>query len=167
MKKIIAYLVFGVFFVSLTSFDFHKFYVAIYQINYASEKQMLQITARVFVDDLNNALEKKYKKKFYLGTDTESPEDVVVLKKYLAENFTMKVNGQSKAMGFLSKEMEGDVLICYLSIRDVSKLKSLEVYNTILVGWNSEQQNIAHFTVLGAKESFLFTAASTKRMLKF
>lgn len=167
MKKIIVYLIFGFFFVSLTSFGFHKFYVAIYQINYASEKQMLQITARVFVDDLNNALEKKYKKKFYLGTDTESPEDLAALKKYLAENFTMKVNGQSKSMGFLSKEMEGDVLICYLSIRGVSKLKSLEVYNTILIGWNSEQQNIAHFTVLGTKESFLFTTSSTKRMLKF
>lgn len=167
MKKIIAYLIFGVFFVSLTSFGFHKFYVAIYQINYASEKQMLQITARVFVDDLNNALEKKYKKKFYLGAGTESPEDLAALKKYLAENFTMKVNGQSKAMSFLSKEMEGDVLICYLNIRDVAKLKSLEVHNTVLVGWESEQQNIAHFTILGAKESFLFTGSSTKRMLKF
>ncbi|MEZ7504661.1 DUF6702 family protein [Flavobacterium sp. Arc2] len=167
MKKTILYLFFGILFLSLTSFEFHKFYVAVYQVNYAPDKEMLQITSRIFVDDLNKALEKKYNKKLYLGTDKESPEDLVLLKKYLSEHFTIKVNGQSRAINFLSKELEGDVLICYSSIKDVSKLKSLEVYNAILVDWDSEQQNIAHFTVLGTKQSFLFTASSTKRMLKF
>ena len=152
---------------TLTSFGFHKFYVAVYQINYAPEKEMLQITSRIFADDLNKALEKKYTKKHYLGTDKESPEDLVLLKKYLSENLIIKVNGQSKAMNFLSKEMEGDVLICYLSIKDISKLKSLEVHNAVLVDWDSEQQNITHFTILGTKQSFLFTASSTERMLKF
>ena len=152
---------------TLTSFGFHKFYVAVYQINYAPEKETLQITSRIFADDLNKALEKKYTKKHYLGTDKESPEDLVLLKKYLSENLIIKVNGQSKAMNFLSKEMEGDVLISYLSMKDISKLKSLEVHNAVLVDWDSEQQNITHFTILGTKQSFLFTASSTERMLKF
>jgi len=167
MKKIILYLFCGIFFLSLTSFGFHKFYVAVYQVNYAPEKEMLQITSRIFVDDLNKALEKKYNKKTYLGTDKESPEDLILFKKYLSEHFTIKVNGQSRAINFLSKELEGDVLICYSSVKDVSKIKSLEVYNAILVDWDTEQQNIAHFTILGTKQSFLFTASSTKRMLKF
>jgi hypothetical protein len=167
MKKTIFYLFFGVFFLTLTSFGFHKFYVAVYQINYSPEKEMLQITSRIFADDLNKALEKKYTKKHYLGTNKESPEDLVLLKKYLSENLIIKVNGQSKAMNFLSKEMEGDVLISYLSMKDISKLKSLEVHNAVLVDWDSEQQNITHFTILGTKQSFLFTASSTERMLKF
>lgn len=167
MKKIIAYLFYGIFFLTLTSFGFHKFYVAVYQINYAPEKEMLQITARIFVDDLNKALEKKYKKKQYLGTEKETPEDLVLLQKYLTENLTIKANGQSKPMSFLSKELEGDVLICYLRIKGVTKLKSLDVHNTVLVDWDSEQQNIAHFTVLGDKQSVLFTASSTEKMLKF
>lgn len=167
MKKTILYLFFGIFFLTLTSFGFHKFYVAVYQINYVPEKEMLQITSRIFADDLNKALEKKYNKKLYLGTDKESPEDIALLKKYLSEHFTIKVNGQSRPVNFLSKELEGDVLICYSSVKDIPKLKSLEVYNAVLVDWDSEQQNIAHFTVLGTKQSFLFTASSTKRMLKF
>jgi hypothetical protein len=167
MKKSIVYLFCGVFFLSLTSFGFHKFYVAVYQINFAPEKEMLQITSRVFADDVNKALEKKYSKKHYIGTAKESPEDQVLLKKYFAENLTIKIDGQSKSMNFLSKEMEGDILICYLSVKGVSKVKSLEVHNAILVDWESEQQNITHFTILGTKQSFLFTASSTERMLKF
>jgi hypothetical protein len=77
--KSIVYL-FGVFFLEFNLFGFHKFYVAVYQINFAL-KGMLQITSRVFADDLNKALEKKYNKKHYIGTDKESPEDLVLLKK--------------------------------------------------------------------------------------
>jgi hypothetical protein len=49
--------------------------------------------------------------------------------------------------------MEGDVLT-YLSSKGISKLKSIEVHNAILVDWDSEQQNITHFTILGTKQSF-------------
>jgi hypothetical protein len=55
-------------FLEFNLFGFHKFYVAVYQINFAPEKEMLQITSRVFADDLNKALEKKYNKKHYIGT---------------------------------------------------------------------------------------------------
>jgi hypothetical protein len=163
MKKTIFYLFLAFFFIILTSFGVHKFYMGIYQINYAPEKKMLQITARIFVDDLDKALEKKYNKKLH----TEAPAEMVLLKKYLAENFSIKVNGKSSQINFLSKELEGDVLVCYLSINGVSKINSLETYNSILTDWNLEQQNITHFTILGEKQSFLFTESSTKYMLKF
>jgi hypothetical protein len=167
MKKTIFYLFLAFFFIILTSFGVHKFYMGIYQINYEPEKKMLQITARIFVDDLDKALEKKYNKKLHLGTHTEAPAEMVLLKKYLAENFSIKVNGKSSQINFLSKELEGDVLVCYLSINGVSKINSLETYNSILTDWNLEQQNITHFTILGEKQSFLFTESSTKYMLKF
>jgi hypothetical protein len=167
MKKKIFYLFLAVFFVTLTSFSVHKFYMGIYQINYAPEKKMLQITTRIFVDDLDKALEKKYKKKLHLGTEAESPEELALLKKYLAEKLLIKINGEVSPMNFLSKELEGDVLVCYLRIDGVSKINSLETYNAVLIDWNSEQQNITHFTILGEKQSFLFTESSTKKMLKF
>jgi hypothetical protein len=58
---------------------------------------MLQITSRVFADDLNKALE-KYNKKHYIGTAKESPEDLVLLKKIFCGKLNDKVNGQSKSM---------------------------------------------------------------------
>lgn len=167
MKNTIVYLFFGIVFLSLTSFGYHKFYMGIYQVNYAPEKKMLQITSRIFVDDLNNALEKKYTKKLNLGTDKESSEELVLLKKYMSEKFTLKVNGELKPIQFLSKELDGDVMVCYWNIREVSKIKSIEVYNAVLVDWNSEQQNITHFSVNKIKNSFLFTNSSTREVLKY
>ena len=72
---------------------FHKFYVAIYQINYAPQKKMIQITARLFIDDLNDALENKFHKKTFLGTDKETLEEEALMKKYIAEKWSAKTDG--------------------------------------------------------------------------
>ena len=141
--------------------------MAIFQVNYVPEKKMLQITSRIFVDDLNLAIEKKYGKKVSLGSEKESVDDQGVLKKYFTENLQIKVNGQSKPVAFLSKELEGDVLICYCRVTDVAKLHSAEITNTLLTHWNSEQQNILHFTAFGNKQTVLFTASNKTEVLKF
>ena len=54
--------VLAIAFLVFSSFGMHKFYTAIYQIEFAPKKKMIQITTRIFIDDLNKALEKKYKK---------------------------------------------------------------------------------------------------------
>ena len=167
MKKTILITFFGILFLTLTSFSVHKFYVALYQVNYAPEKKMLQITSRIFVDDLNSAVGKKYSKKINLGSENESVDDVNFLKKYFSEKFYIKVNGQTKPILFLSKEMEGDVLICYFSVKEIQKINSLEIYNAVITEGNAEQQNIMHFNVSGVKNTLLFTESTSKGMLKY
>jgi hypothetical protein len=167
MKKTIFYLFLGIVFFSVSAFEMHKFYAAIFQVNYVQEKKMIQITSRIFLDDLSKAIEKKYNKKNNLASEKESTEDINLLNRYISENLVFKVNGQPKAFRFFSKETEGDVLVCYFSIKDISKLKKLEVYNTILSDWNSEQQNIMHFIVSGEKRSTLFTSSHKSEMLNY
>jgi hypothetical protein len=167
MKKTILITFFGLLFLTLTSFSAHKFYVALYQVNYAPEKKMLQITTRIFVDDLNTSIGKKYQKKINLGSEKETDEDLIFFKKYFNEKFNIKVNGQVKPIHFISKEMEGDVLICYFSIKEIQKINSIEIYNAVITEGNSEQQNIMHFTVMGVKNTLLFTESTSKGVLKY
>jgi len=168
MRKKLVYGLIGLLFVSLSAFTFHKFYMGIFQVNYAAEKKMIQITSRIFIDDLNNGLEKKYHKKTFVGTEKETQADIDLLKKYLADNFSIKINGQPKSITFLSKEVEaGDVLVCYSRIKDIDKFKIIEISNSILVDWNAEQQNITHISAFGIKKSVLFTESSRKEVLKY
>lgn len=159
-------LLFFIVFVALSSFTMHKFYVSVYQINYAEKKKMLQITSRIFVDDLNSILKLKYHQKTNLGEPNESENDIFLLKKYLAENLQFKVNGNLKPFYFANKEMEGNVLICYLSIKEIAKIKTLEIQNAVLHDFSDEQQNIIQTNLYGKKESFLFTPGNAKTMLK-
>lgn len=166
MTKRILYTFIGLLILTLMSFGVHKFYVSIYQINYAPEKKMLQITSRIFNDDLNAVLYKHYNKKTFIGESNETPEDVVLMKKYILEHFSIKVNGQQKAINYLSKELEGNVVICYYNIKEISKIKTLEIQNTALFDLNSEQQNIIQTTFNGKKQSLLLTNDNIRGMLK-
>jgi hypothetical protein len=167
MKKRILYPLFALLFLTTSAFTLHKFYMALYQINYAPEKKMLQITSRIFIDDLNNTLEKKYDKKFNLGSEKESAEELILVKEYLAKHFSIKVNNQVKPMNFLSKELDDDVLVCYWNIKGISKINSLEIYNTVLTDLFPEQKNLVHITVFGLKNSILFTNSTSTEVLKY
>jgi hypothetical protein len=126
----------------LTSVSLHRFYVSVTEINFVSTKKEIQITSRYFIDDLNNCFEKKYKTKFYLCSSKESEEQLTYLKKYLADNFSIKVNVKAKDMIFLTKEIEDDVMICYFKIKDVSKINTLELKNTVFYTWTREELNL-------------------------
>ena len=91
---------------------------------------------------------------------------ISLLKKYLAEKFTLKVDGQLKPMNFLSKEIENNIVICYLNIKNIPKIKYIEVQNSILTEIYSEQQNIIQSNLNGEKDSLLLTAEKTNGMLK-
>lgn len=151
----------------LISASVHKFYVSVTEINFVTTKKEIQITSRYFIDDLNNSLEKKYKTKFYLGSIKESEEQVTLLKKYLTENFSVKVNAKAKEMIFLTKEIEDDVLICYFKIKDVSKINSLELKNTLFFDFISEQQHITHTQIGSVKRSILLTSGNPEELLKY
>lgn len=166
MKKQIISILLPILLFTISASTVHKFHMALYQINYASEKKMLQTTSRIHIDDLNKALEKKYKKKIAVENENNSSEELL-LKEYLSNRFSIKVNGQVKPLNFLSKEIEGDELVCYWNIKGLSKINTLEVNNTVLTECFSDQQNLINVTVLGVKQSFILTNSLTSKSLKY
>ncbi len=166
MKKFIVTIVVLFLSFSLTSFSTHKFYIGVYQVDYKLDKKEFQITSRVFIDDIEKALETKYKKKLYLATSKENKESDALIAKYFKEKFKVAVNDKAQEMVFLAKEYEDDVLICYHKINYSSKIKSLNMYNTILTEQFSEQQNLLHINVNSNKKSFLFTNTNTDEKIQ-
>ena len=165
MKKI-RLLFLLVLFVTLSSMAFHKFYVSVNQIDYIPKKKALEITSRIFIDDIDLALEKKYGKKLYLGTTRESLESLDFLKKYFKEKFFIKVNGQQKEIILLGKEVEDNVLICYFKIKEIEKITSIEIKYTVLMEIY-DQQHIFHTAILGTKKSLLLTSGNTQGLLNY
>jgi len=166
MKGIQKYTVSFLLLFFLTAMTVHKFYVSTYQVNYVSQKKMLQITSRIFIDDLNEALEKKYKKKAFVGTNRQTEADIDLMKKYIAEKCLIKVNGEQKSFIYLSNEIEANVLVCYFSIKDISKLNTLSIENSALMELYGDQQNVIQANIDGDKKSLLLTVDNFKGILK-
>lgn len=164
MKLFKLFIVLSVF-VGVSSFGVHKFYTSISKIEFVPKKKSVQITSRIFIDDITEAMEKKYHKKIFLASEKETSGDVELLKKYLSEKFSIKINRQPKTLVFVTKELEDNILICYLKINDVAKIQSMEVENTIIMEVHNEQQNKIQTIIDGKKNDLLLTSDNTKGII--
>ncbi|MFS4457486.1 DUF6702 family protein [Maribacter sp. 2304DJ31-5] len=145
----------------------HKFYISVTHVGYSNKDKAIQITTRVFLDDMNAVLEERYDIRSNLGTGSESESDQTYLKKYVRTKLVVEINGQQVAYNFLGKEYDMDMVVCYLEIPeiDLSDLKSISVENEILTDLYDEQQNVVHFKIDGKKKSHVLIKSNTKGML--
>ncbi len=165
MKKVLfgASLLF--IFLSVSAYKAHKFYVSIYQLDYKPAKKELQITSRIFLDDLVDAIEGSSKKKVNLGEKNQSTEDLALFEKYQKDHLYIKVNNKAVAYKYLSSELENNVFISYFKVENLGAVKSIEVKNTALFEILPTQQNIIQIIIDKEKSSLLLTRenASGKR----
>jgi len=149
------------------AFTVHKFYVSVTNINYSEQDDALQITSRIFIDDLENVLFERYDFKAQLATDDESDQADEYVEKYFRTKFVVKLNGKYVDYIFLGKKYDNDIIICYLELPgiDLPKLASIEIQNEVLTDLFEEQQNVVHFKIKGTKKSFVLIKENNKGML--
>jgi hypothetical protein len=157
----------AVFFL-LSSFTIaHKFYVSVTNINYSEETDALQITSRIFIDDLEDLLKERYDIKASLATKEESPIADDYIQKYLKSKFVLELNDKVASYNYIGKKYDNDVIIFYLEVPDVgfTALKSISVQNEVLTDLYEEQKNLVHIKWKGKKKSFVLIRENNKGML--
>lgn len=163
MKK-----VFLLFLLPLFAFaTVHKFYLSVSNIGYSEKDDALQITTRVFIDDMNTVLKERYAVEAVLGGDEESAMSQEYLEKYIRAKFRVTRNGETAVYTILGTKYDADVLILYMEVPkvDFSKVSSIGIENEILTDLYDEQQNVVHFNIAGKKKSFVLLKSDTKGML--
>ena len=167
MKNKVKFLFVFAVLMLLTSLTVHKFYVSVTEVTYAESKNRIEITTRIFIDDLEKGLEKKYNKKINLATKEEIPEAKEFIKGYLNQRVQANVNNKTTEVIFLGSEVENDVLICYLKIDFSEKITTFELYNNVLTEIYADQQNLIHTNINNTKRSFLLTKSEKIALIKY
>ena len=167
MKNKFKIILFLTVFSIMSSFTVHKFYVSVTQIDFVPKKQRIEITSRIFIDDFEKVLKNKYDKNFYLSTKKEIPEADAYIQKYLEEKIKLVINNKPYKVTFITKEVEDDVLICYLKVIFTEKITTFEIYNSLLTEMFSEQKNIVHTNINSNKKSVLLTYSERSTLLEF
>lgn len=152
----------------LLAFSAHKFYVSVTNINYSEKDDALQITSRIFIDDLEQVLQERYDIKGNLASDDESELADMYLEKYLRAKFVVEINGENRPYEIIGRKYDNDVCLFYLEIAaiDLPSVKSIQIENELLTDLYDEQQNVVHFKINGKKKSFVLLKSDAKGMLK-
>lgn len=157
-----------ILFFSLTSFAVaHKFYVSVTHIRYSENEETLQVTTRIFIDDLEAVLLERYGVKTALATENEADFADEYIGKYLQHKMVFTVNGAAVPYTFLGKEYDTDIAICYIEIPvgPLEAIDQIEIRNEILMDMFEEQQNVVHFRIGDKRRSFVLLRERNSGML--
>lgn len=161
-------LLFTILFFSLFSFTVaHKFYVSVTNIRYSEKEETLQVTTRIFIDDLESVLLERYGVRTALSTEDEIDTANEYIGKYLKRKMVFTINGEHVPYTFLGKEYETDIAICYIEVPagPLDNIKTIEIQNDVLTDMFEEQQNVVHFRMAGKRRSFVLLRENNKGML--
>ncbi|MDC8000768.1 hypothetical protein POV26_06950 [Aequorivita todarodis] len=145
----------------------HKFYVSITKIEYVKEKSSLQIITKIFIDDIEDALQQRYDPSISLDTKKETAEADEDLKNYILQKLNIKINGKSVKLDYIGKEYDTDMLVAYIEVKDVKKLKTIEIENKVLMEMFPEQQNIIHLKTSKSRRSLILDRDEPSGQLNF
>ena len=157
-----------VLFLSLSSFvNVHKYYISLTQIDYISDSKSVQITMNIFMDDLQETINKSFSQEFDLTNAAAIEDSHNYIKEYLESHFKLKINGQDVSISYLGNENEGDIVYLYTEVENIEQISTIEVECTMLTDFFPEQQNLVKLKVNGEFDSLLLTKKNDKGLLNF
>ena len=153
-------------FIPLFAFTMHKYYVSSTKIEYKKENGTLQITMRIFIDDLQETINNTYQNNFELAVSNEPKELDSLINNYTLKKFEVIVDEDKKTYSFLGKEYKNDEIYLYFEISNIKRINSIEVKNEMLTEIFPDQKNIIKLYINNIKKTFLLTNRSYKDLLK-
>jgi len=133
----------------------HPFYVSICQIDHNAKTKSLEVTFKIFTEDLESALEAQGAERLHLGSERESVKTDRYILSYLKSHVTLQVDGDTVAFKYLGKEIEMDETWCYVEVPNVPSVNKLTIRNSLLMENFEAQQNIVHVKVGGKQKSLV------------
>ena len=155
------------FIIPLFAFTMHKYYISLTKVEYKKENQTIQVTMRIFIDDLQQTINTTYHKNLELALPNESKEIDTIINNYITSKFKVKVNAIEKEYFYLGKEYEDDVVYLYLELKNIKTINSIEIKNNMLMEIFPDQKNIIKLNIDNKKKTFFLTRQKDKDLLKF
>lgn len=139
---------------------FHPIYVSFTKIEYNVKTQTIQISSRVFYEDLNNAIDQENKTKFDI-TKSEDKRNQALVTNYLKKHLKITINGHTESASHLGYEIQGDVAWYYQEIKNVNKVQKVSVYNNLLYKLRPDQTNLVELNINGESKTLKFQLPTT------
>ncbi|MEL7298437.1 MAG: DUF6702 family protein [Pseudomonadota bacterium] len=150
----------------------HPLELSLTEIEYSDDQQLLTVSLRLFLMDVNEALVfDPESTALAFCQPNESPEAEPLLLEYLEELFYIKVNGEKLKLEIDSKRLSGEginiALVLDFVYRLEPPLKTLEIKNAVFTNLFFNQNNIVYLHVNGENRSLMLSKKTPSHRLAF
>ena len=132
----------------------HPLYISVTEINHNAKDRILEVSCKVFTNDLETVLEKMSGSRVDLSAAATKVATDKLIDTYVEKHLRLKVDGKPVQLHFVGSELENDGTWSYFQVNDVPAVKRVDVVDELLYDSFNQQINILHVTVGGQRKSF-------------
>jgi hypothetical protein len=145
----------------------HPLYISVTEISHNAKDKTLEISCKMFTNDLEATLEKTAHAKVDLSEPKDKKATDKLITDYVGRHLQIKIDGKTVALHFLGSEKEADGTWSYFQVNDVPAVKRIEIVNSLLYDNFDQEINIIHASVGGEKKSMRLNYPDTNATLEF
>ena len=127
----------------------------------------LEVSCKMFADDLEQIIEKKNHAELDISADKDKGKFDAYIPAYIKTHLSLSIDGKPATLSYLGFEKEKESAYCYFQVENVSSLKKVDINDSILQDYTSEQINIIHVSVNGKRQSTKLDYPSTSASFSF
>ncbi len=145
----------------------HPMHVSICEIELDSDRKAIEISQRIFTDDLERELAMELGvPNLDMGLKSKEWMDAE-FKKYVQKHFAVEVDNKRLQTEYLGYELNAEVTFIYVQVPKVKKAKSVSVKYDVLTRVYDDQINLVHVKVGGVTKSMRLERGKSSDSVQF
>ena len=156
----------SVFFYLFISF-LHPLHLSVCDIDFDKQTRSLEISQRIFADDLENVLRPKVGAKTDILNPVNKEQLSSAIREYVLQNLQLQLNGKKANPRYIGYEVDEDVVWVYLEVPNVRSLNTITVQNTLFFEVFQDQLNLINVKKDGKVRSLKLTGDQKEGTLRF
>lgn len=144
----------------------HPIHIALAEIHQNKETNRLEMSIKIFIDDLEDALALQGYNQLYIGTEKEHKAVDTIIHQYIRQYFRISQQQKSIDFDWVGKELSDDYMAiwCYLESDPLTTDHNIDVQFCLLMDLYGDQKNILHaYLNSGNNIHKIFTFRQCKR----
>lgn len=132
----------------------HPFYVSKIELNHNAKDKTIEVSIRVFTDDMESTLQAYGKTSVNLSAPKNIAATDNLIKNYIAEKLTITIDDKPTHLDYLGFEINRESVWMYFEIPNIATLKKININCNLLYDYKKEQMNIFQVKANGKDKSY-------------
>jgi len=142
---------------------FHPVHISVTSMEYNKEEEIFLVSFKVFTDDFETNIERKYGVNLNLGKENELKNASEYFSRYFRESFSFIVNGEElKEPVYLEKKMDDISVWLYYKYPTSGNVEEVGIKNAIMLDIFRDQSNLLIFKYNDFEKGFIFNSKKVK-----
>ncbi len=132
----------------------HPFFVSVIDMKHNAKDKNLEISVRVFTDDVEAILKKNYHNAVDLSKSTNNAEVNKNIAQYVQSKLAISIDGKGKSLHYIGYEIQKESTWIYVEINDVATIKKMNINCSLLFDYQDKQTNIFNVKANGTEKNY-------------